>query len=152
MPLTEVDHVVILVEDMDTAIDTWRCKLGFTLSHQVHLPEAGVSQAFFSLDDGTFIELVAPTSPQSPVAKMVNANGEGIHLLALRVDDLDATISNLQHQGVTLIGVGTPQVFIDSKSATGVMIQLWPKDRPHRWRDNPSEANSKNTIGSESDV
>lgn len=140
MSITEVDHVVILVEDIDSAIDTWSNKLGFTLTHKVNLDDAGVNQAFFSLDDGTFIELVAPAHQRSSVAKIIAANGEGIHLLALRVDDLDATITHLQKQNVALIGVGSPQVFIDSTSANGVMIQLWPKDRPHRWQDNPSEA------------
>ncbi|MED5347935.1 MAG: hypothetical protein VYE01_08260 [Pseudomonadota bacterium] len=56
-------------------------------------------------------------------------------MLALAVDDLDESVAALQQQQVQLIGVGTPQVFIHPRSAHGVMIQLWPKDRPHRWRD-----------------
>ena len=56
-------------------------------------------------------------------------------MLALAVDDLDESVAALQQQQVQLIGVGTPQVFIHPRSAYGVMIQLWPKDRLHRWRD-----------------
>ena len=47
-------------------------------------------------------------------------------------------LHELQARGVQLVGAGTPQVFIHPKSAHGVMIQLWPKDRPHRWRDGGS--------------
>ena len=53
-------------------------------------------------------------------------------------DYLTTYIAELQAQGVQLVGAGTPQVFIHPKSAHGVMIQLWPKDRPHRWRDGGS--------------
>ena len=56
-------------------------------------------------------------------------------MLALAVDDLDESVAALQQQQVQLIGVGTPQVLIHRRLAHGVMIQLWPKDRPHRWRD-----------------
>ena len=65
-------------------------------------------------------------------------HGEGVHVLALAVDDLEASVAALQAEGVQLVGAGTPQVFIHPKSAHGVMIQLWPKDRPHRWRDGGS--------------
>jgi len=141
MSINEVDHIVIVVEDIDDGIKTWRDNLGLTLSHKVDLVEAGIRQAFFSLDDGTFIELVAPAHDKSPVTGILKSKGEGVHVLALNVDDLDESIAQMQEQGVKLIGVGTPQVFVHPKSANGVMLQLWPKNRPHRWQDNPSETN-----------
>ena len=138
MSVTGIDHVVIVANDIDESIDTWQ-KIGLTLSHRVDLGSAGMQQAFFSLDDDTFIEVLAPSHEQSPISKTLTDRGEGMHVMALEVDDLKLTVEELQSKGVELIGVGTDQVFIHPKSANGIMIQLWPKDRPHKWKANPSE-------------
>lgn len=142
MAITGVDHLVFLVEDIDKGIDTWQNRLGLTLTHRVDVEEIGLRQAFFSLSDGTFIELIAPAHEQSPLTTTLKSRGEGLHTVAVAVDDLDKTTDALHEQGATLVGVGTPQVFVHPKSANGVRIQLWPKDRPHRWRDNPSESST----------
>jgi hypothetical protein len=55
---------------------------------------------------------------------------------------MEATIERLESQGVRLIGVGTPQVFVHPKSANGVRIQLWPKTQPHRWKEQPNNRGS----------
>ncbi len=132
--MTEIDHIVLLVGDIDEAIATWE-KLGFKLSYRVHLDDVGLAQAFFILADGTFIELIAPTVQDNIYAEMLRQKGEGLRLLSFRVDDLDQAVADLLQKGVTLRGVGTPRVFIEPESASGMLIQLWPKDRPHRWRD-----------------
>ena len=129
------DHTVLLVRDIDDAIANWRDGMGLSLSHRVDHEDGGLSQAFFSLNDGTFIELIAPLGDASPLHEALGARGEGVHVIALAVDDLDATTRELQQHGAQLIGAGTERVFVHPKSANGVMIQLWPKDRPHRWRD-----------------
>lgn len=135
MAFTETDHIVIVVADIEAGIEIWRDRLGIALSHRVSVPEDGIEQAFFQLADNTFIELIAPVGEKSAVQEIVDRRGEGVHVVALKVDDLDASIAALQAEGVKLIGVGTPQVFIHPGSANGVMIQLWPADRPHRWRE-----------------
>lgn len=135
MSLTEIDHIVLLVRDIDEAIQIWE-RLGFKLSYRVHLDDVGLAQAFFILVDGTFIELIAPTAQDNIYAEMLREKGEGLRLLSFRVDDLDEAVADLLQKGVTLRGVGTPRVFIEPESASGMLIQLWPKDRPHRWRDN----------------
>jgi methylmalonyl-CoA/ethylmalonyl-CoA epimerase len=132
--LTEIDHIVLLVRDIDEAIQTWE-RLGFKLSYRVHLGDVGLTQAFFMLVDGTFIELIAPTVQDNIYAEMLREKGEGLRLLSFRVDDLDEAVADLLQKGVTLRGVGTPRVFVEPESASGMLIQLWPKDRPHRWRD-----------------
>ncbi len=134
MSLTEIDHIVLLVRDIDEAIQTWE-RLGFKLSYRVHLSDVGLAQAFFILVDGTFIELIAPTVQDNIYAEMLREKGEGLRLLSFRVDDLDEAVADLLQKGVTLRGVGTPRVFVEPESASGMLIQLWPKDRPHRWRD-----------------
>jgi methylmalonyl-CoA epimerase len=128
------DHVVLVVADIETAIEKWRDQLGLPLHHLVTHEEHGLQQAFFPLADGTFIELIAPTNEESPVAKILKEKGEGLHVLAMQVDDLESSVKRFQENGVELIGAGTDRVFIHPQSANGIMIQLWPKDRPHRWR------------------
>ena len=135
MAIVGTDHTVMLVQDIEAGITTYRDHLGLELSHQVEHTEAGISQAFFALADGTFLELIAPAGDNSRFDQVLNDNAEGVHVLALAVDDLDESVAALQQQQVQLIGVGTPQVFIHPRSAHGVMIQLWPKDRLRRWRD-----------------
>jgi len=135
VPITGTDHIVIAVRDIEDGIRNWQDRLGLTLSHAVDLDDVGIRQAFFALQDGTFIELIAPAREGSPLEAVLDARGEGFHVLALRVDNLEDTIAELEAKDVRLTGVGTPQVFIHPKSANGVMIQLWPKSRPHRWRE-----------------
>ncbi len=134
MSMTAIDHIVLLVRDIEEAIEAWE-RLGFKLSYRVHLDDVGLAQAFFILVDGTFIELIAPTVQDNIYAEMLHQKGEGLRLLSFRVDDLDEAVADLLQKGVTLRGVGTPRVFIEPESASGMLIQLWPKDRPHRWRD-----------------
>ena len=105
MPFTGADHVVILVRDIDQAIHTWQNQFGLPLSHRADLPEVGIRQAFFLLEDNTFLELIAPMGEQSPIEKVLESRGEGVHTLALKVDDLDATVEKLESQGVQLMGL-----------------------------------------------
>lgn len=133
------DHIVLVVADIESAIVKWRDQLGLPLQYRVTHEEHGISQAFFPLADGTFMELIAPTNEDSRVAEILAEKGEGMHVLAMQVDDLESSVKQLQDNGVQLLGAGTERVFILPESANGVMIQLWPKDRPHRWRDRPLE-------------
>ncbi len=133
------DHVVIAVSDIDESIRTWRDVFGLTLSHRACHPEVHLEAAFFCMEDGGFIELVSPMSALSPIHPFLQETGEGIRMLCLHVDDLDAATEDLSRKGVALTGVGTPWVFVPPESASGVMLQLWPKKRPHRWRDGDIE-------------
>ena len=122
MSITGTDHIVIAVRDIEDGIRNWRDGLGLSLSHTVDLDEAGVRQAFFALDDGTFIELIAPAREGSPLDAALDSRDEGIHVLSLRVDNLEESTAELEARGVRLTGAGTPQVFIHPKSANGVMV------------------------------
>ena len=133
MALKELDHVVLLVRDIEEGVATWT-RLGLSLSHRVNNPDNGVAVAFFIQPDGTFLELVAPTRADSPYAQMLQENGEGLRLLSFKVDDLDQAVAAFTAKGVKLRGVGTDRVFIEPDSASGVLVQLWPRDRPHRWK------------------
>lgn len=124
MSFKGVDHVVVRVKDFDQGVETWRDKLGMELERTAESEALGIKQAFFQFANGGFLEVVAPTSDDSAVGKAVASRGEGLHTLAMEVDDLDATVKDLEGKGVQLIGVGSPQVFIHPKSANGILVQL----------------------------
>ena len=127
MAFKGVDHLVIRVKDIESSIETWRDKFGMELERTAESEALGIKQAFFQLDNGGFIELVSPFDNQSAVGKALESRGEGMHTMALEVDDLEATVKHLQDSGVQLIGVGGPQVYIHPKSANGMLVQLSPK-------------------------
>ncbi|HAK53658.1 MAG TPA: methylmalonyl-CoA epimerase [Gammaproteobacteria bacterium] len=126
MEFNRVHHTVVRVKDFDAGIETWRDKLGLELDRTTESEALGIKQAFFNLGDGSFIEVVAPTNDDSAVGKAL-ARGEGIHTIAMEVEDLDATVAELEANGVQLIGVGGPQVFVHPKAANGILLQLTPK-------------------------
>jgi methylmalonyl-CoA epimerase len=127
MSLTGVHHLVIRVEDFDASVKTWQSLLGVELDRTDENEGLGIKQAFFNLVDGGFVEIVAPTNPDAAVGKALASRGEGIHTIAMAVDDMDGTVASLKEAGAILIGEGGPQVFVHPKSANGVLVQLAAK-------------------------
>ena len=124
MGITGMDHIVVRVKDIEEGIKTFRDKLGMTLERRAESEALGIKQAFFPFPNGGFLEVVAPLGADSAVGKAIDGRGEGIHTVALEVDDLSATIKAMQAGGAQLIGVGNPQVFVHPKSAHGILVQL----------------------------
>ena len=124
MALTDVHHVVVRVEDFDTSVKNWESIVGNAVTRIDQNEDLGIRQAFFDLPGGGFIEIVSPTNPDGAVGKAIASRGEGIHTLAMSVNNLDETINSLKSSGVQLIGEEGPQVFIHPKSANGVLVQL----------------------------
>jgi methylmalonyl-CoA/ethylmalonyl-CoA epimerase len=124
-----VDHVVIAVKDLETAISNYENIYDAKVSDQSDAPAAGMAMAFFRFDD-SYIELVSATSDKGPIAKRLANQGEGVHLVAMNVDDIDKTLSELRGKGVRLVGdpgEGNPvtgQVFIHPSVTGGVLTQL----------------------------
>lgn len=92
--------------------------------------EQKVKTAFLPIED-TEVELLEATSPESPVAKFIEAKGEGIHHLAIRVDNLEAALAEMKEKGVRLIdekprlGAGGARIaFIHPKATGGVLLEL----------------------------
>lgn len=127
MAIKGVDHVVVRVKDFEKGVETWRDKLGMELERTAESEALGIKQAFFQFDNGGFLEVVAPLNDESAVGRAVESRGEGLHTLAVEVDDLQAYIKDLEAAGVQLIGVGGPQVFVHPKSANGILLQLSEK-------------------------
>ena len=124
MAIKGVDHVVIRVEDFDAAVAAWKDMLGMVLDRTDESEALGIKQAFFNMDNGGYVEIVAPTNADAAVGKALASRGEGLHTLALEVDDLETTIKDFEASGVQLIGVGSPQVYVHPKSANGMLLQL----------------------------
>jgi len=124
-----VDHVVIAVKDLDAAVGRYESIYGAAPSDRSEAPAAGMKMAFFRFGD-SYIELVSAIGDQGPIAKRLADLGEGVHLVAMRVDDIDKTLADLREKGIRLVGdpgPGNPvkgQVFIHPSVTGGVLTQL----------------------------
>jgi methylmalonyl-CoA epimerase len=123
MAVSGFHHLVIRVEDFDASVACWKSLLGVELDRTQHSEALGIKQAFFNLPDGGFVEIVSPTDSGAAVGKALASRGEGIHTIALAVDDVDATAAAMEAAGAQLIR-GGGLVFVHPKSASGVLLQL----------------------------
>jgi methylmalonyl-CoA/ethylmalonyl-CoA epimerase len=131
-----IDHIGIVVNNIDDALKTYQDQLGFTLLERVEIPEQLVEAAFLDAHNGT-IELIAPTDSESGTARFLANRGEGTHHVCFEVDDLPAALAELSARGVRLIdktprqGVHGQVAFIHPKATNGTMIELLQKSEHH---------------------
>jgi len=125
-----LDHVAVAVADLDAALAVYRDVLGLPVSRVEHVAEQKVNVAFVGEEPGR-IELVCPSSPDSTIAKFIEKRGEGLHHVAVRVRNIDATLEVLKAKGVPLIDQaarpgahGTRVAFIHPKGVRGVLLEL----------------------------
>lgn len=129
---TALDHVGVAVSDLDTAIAFYRDTYGMTLLHQEVNQEQGVSEAMMGVgDSGSCIQLLAPLTPESTIAKFLDKSGPGIQQMAYRVVDLDAVSATLRERGMRLLfdqprrGTADSRInFIHPKDAGGILVEL----------------------------
>jgi methylmalonyl-CoA epimerase len=128
--LTEIDHVAIAVNDLDAAIRWYEEMFGATVAHREVVDRDGVEEALLKVAD-SYIQLLTPVSADSPVAKYLERNGEGIHHVGYRVDDCAAALATLQAHGTQVIDAaprpgsrGTTVAFVHPKAAFGTLIEL----------------------------
>ena len=134
---TTIDHVGVAVPDLDDAIAFYRDAYGMELSHEEVNEEQGVREAMLRVGDSdTCIQLLAPLSPESTIAKFLDRNGQGIQQLAYRVEDIDAVCATLRERGLRLLydtpkrGTSNSRVnFIHPKDARGVLVELVEPDQ-----------------------
>lgn len=127
----KINHIAIVVEDVDAALSFWRDALGLPLSQVEHNEDEAVDIAFLPAGDGE-IELIAPFTQDSGVAKYLAKRGAGLHHLCLDVDDLDLAAARLRAAGVELITDapktrpdGTRYLFVHPRSTGGVLLELY---------------------------
>jgi len=128
--LTEIDHVAIAVRDLDAALDYYRQSFGAELAHRERVESDGVEEALLAVAD-SYIQLVCPTRPDSPVAKFLEQRGEGLHHVGYRVADCAAALESVRAAGGRLIDEaprpgsrGTTVAFVHPKGALGTLIEL----------------------------
>lgn len=120
-----IDHIVVRVANLDEAIDHYTNRLGFSVTEEVEdQPELGLRRVIMGLgDSGTFIELCEPLGENSDIRSSLEKRGEGVHLVALAVPDLEVAKADMKARGARLIEAGR-QVFLHPKEGHGVMYQL----------------------------
>ena len=128
--LTEIDHVAIAVHDLDAALAYYRDTFGATVAHRETIEHDGVEEALIPVAD-SYIQLVCPTGPDSPVAKFLERRGEGLHHVGYRVDDCAEALAAVRAGGGKLIDEaprpgsrGTTVAFVHPKGALGTLIEL----------------------------
>jgi len=128
--LTEIDHVAIAVNELGPAIDYYRDTFGAEVAHREVVDSDGVEEALLRVAD-SYIQLLTPTRPDSPVAKYLERRGEGIHHVAYRVDSCAEALERVKAQGHRLIDEaprpgsrGTTVAFLHPKTAHGTLIEL----------------------------
>ena len=126
-----VHHVGIAVKNMDEALEIFQKKLGLKLEKITVVEDQKVKSAMLSSGGETKIELLEPTSQDSPVGRFLEKRGEGIHHIALKVKGIEELLKKLKDEGLNLvnetprIGVeGTKIAFIHPKSTKNVLIEL----------------------------
>ena len=130
MNCTRVDHVGIAVKDLAASVKWYEETLGLHSKGTEVVQEQQVTVAFLPCGDSE-LELLESTSPEGPIARFIEKNGEGIQHIAIRVDDIDAALAVLKEKGVRLIdqmpryGAGGARIaFLHPKATHGVLLEL----------------------------
>lgn len=124
-----IDHVVIAVKDLEAAVSTYETIFGKTVSDRKEIAESSMRMAYFRFDD-SYVELVSSIGDEGPIAKRLAGAGEGVHIVAMKVADLAATVAHLRDKGLRLVGDPGPdkpitgQVFIHPSVTGGVLTQI----------------------------
>jgi len=124
-----MDHVGLVVQDMEAALHTYCDLLDFRLLQRLTIAEQLVEAAFLDGGNGT-VELIAPTDTASGTARFLQSRGEGVHHVCFEVEDIIASLAELAAQGVRLIdekprqGVHGLVAFVHPKATNGMMIEL----------------------------
>ncbi|GBD11805.1 hypothetical protein HRbin23_01484 [bacterium HR23] len=121
-----IDHIVVAVQNLEQAVQDYQNRLGLTPTGEVGKahPHLGLRNAYFYLGtSGRFIELAEPLGPDTPLGRTLQRRGEGIHLVALAVEDLAQAKAELHRRGVRTIEA-TGMLFIHPSETHGVLIQL----------------------------
>lgn len=128
--ITQLDHLGIAVRSLDETVPLYEKALGLRCERREEIASQQVRTAFFTVGE-VHLELLEPTSPDSPVAKFIEKNGEGVHHVAFATNDITAQLAQAADAGVRLIhekpfpGAGNKLVaFLHPKSTHGVLTEF----------------------------
>lgn len=127
---TRLDHIGVAVEDIDAALVLYERDYAMTLVHRETVTEQGVEAVLLDVGEN-HVELLAPTSPDTPVGKFLAKRGPGIHHVAYQVDDIDGALDALRDAGLRLIdeqpriGIRNSRVaFLHPASSGSVLTEI----------------------------
>ena len=130
MILTEIDHVAIAVHDIEAAISYYQRAFGATVDHREVVESDGVEEALLKVAE-SYIQLLTPTRPDSPVARALEKRGEGLHHIGYRVANCADALAQMIAAGATPLDKaprpgsrGTTVAFIHPKGSFGTLIEL----------------------------
>jgi methylmalonyl-CoA/ethylmalonyl-CoA epimerase len=127
-----IDHVGVAVPDLDDAIAFYRDTMGMRLVHEEVNEEQGVREAMMAVgDSGSCVQLLAPLTPASTIARFLDRSGPGLQQVAYRVRDVEAVAETLRGRGLRLLydeprrgTAGSRVNFVHPKDAGGVLVEL----------------------------
>jgi methylmalonyl-CoA/ethylmalonyl-CoA epimerase len=130
----KIDHIGIATNGIDEALAFWENALGLTNVHTETVEDQKVRVAMLPIGESR-IELLEPTSEDSPISKFLAKRGSGIHHIAVKVDDINSALQRLKENNISLIDE-TPRIgaegclvaFVHPKSANGVLLELVQTD------------------------
>jgi methylmalonyl-CoA epimerase len=130
MLLTEIDHIAIAVRDLEAAVEYYQKAFGATIDHREVVESDGVEEVLMKVAE-SYIQLLTPTNPDSPVAKAIEKRGEGLHHIGYRVDNCAEALASMIAAGATAIDKaprpgsrGTTVAFMHPKGSFGTLIEL----------------------------
>ncbi len=130
MKLLNLDHVAIAVEDLDQAIDAYRSRYNVEPLYREVVESQGVEEAMIPVG-GSFVQLLQPLRPETPVGRFLSKNGEGLHHIAFVVASIEAALEHLANEGAQLVdteprpgGRGTRIAFVHPADIGGTLIEL----------------------------
>ena len=135
MLIRGIDHVGIAVQDLERAVIAYAVLLGVPPSHRDTVERDGVDAVMFELDDGSRVELLGSRRPGSKIAAFLAARGDGLHHVAYRVDDVQATLDEYAGLGLRLLdtcsrpgAAGRVVAFLHPQAAAGVLTEVCQPD------------------------
>jgi methylmalonyl-CoA/ethylmalonyl-CoA epimerase len=133
MEMPKINHIAVVVTDVNEALNFWQKALGLPLAHVEHNEDELVDIAFLPLDNGQGeIELIAPFTEDSGIAKYLAKRGAGMHHICIEVEDIDGMMQQLVANGIELINEtprsrpdGRRYAFVHPRSTGGVLLELY---------------------------
>lgn len=129
--IKRINHVAILVENIEETLHFWRDALGLELAHVEDVPDQEAVVAFFPVGEAE-VELVKPTTEDSGISRYLEKRGPGVHHICFEVDDIDTCLEKLKSKEIRLIneqavvGTGGKKIaFIHPESTHGVLVELY---------------------------
>jgi methylmalonyl-CoA/ethylmalonyl-CoA epimerase len=128
--LEDLDHVGIAVTDLEAAVEHYRRAFGLEPVHRETVRDQGVEEVLFRAGT-SYIQLMRPLGPDTPVGKFLDRRGEGLHHVGYRVGNIAATLDRLRSLGIDLVDQGprpgsrgTTVAFVHPKGFGGVLVEL----------------------------